>query len=176
MFDDPSSIYDEQWVIWNVFFGVRDFVTIGEIEVTDNGKQAWLEEPYDMVGPFCLDELVSAGQISFAECLVMSYQNWNEHRVELQLKAQNKQRAAHEKLFKQQDGFKQNRSHTQHFQHHKEKEYRASLNLPADGELKPSEIKAAFRRRAQKTHPDVGGSHEVFIQITEARDALLAAI
>ena len=31
----------------------------------------------------------------------------------------------------------------------------------------------AFRRLAQKAHPDTGGSHELFIRITEARNALL---
>ncbi|MFX8637264.1 hypothetical protein ABTM28_21310, partial [Acinetobacter baumannii] len=40
-----------------------------------------------------------------------------------------------------------------------EQAYRATLNLPVEGELEPSQIKTAFRRRAQKVHPDVGGTH-----------------
>jgi len=39
--------------------------------------------------------------------------------------------------------------------------------------LEVSQIKSAFRVIAKKTHPDVGGSHEKFIKITQARDALL---
>ena len=61
-------------------------------------------------------------------------------------------------------------------EHTNEKRYRESLNLPITGALKKAEIKAAYRRVAQKSHPDMGGKHEQFIFITKARDALLAFI
>lgn len=54
-----------------------------------------------------------------------------------------------------------------------EQQHRETLNLPIDGELEPGQINAAFRRLAQKVHPDVGGSNEQFIRITEARNVLL---
>ena len=54
-----------------------------------------------------------------------------------------------------------------------ERQHRATLNLPSEGALAPAQIKAAFRRLAQKAHPDRGGSHERFVRLAEARDALL---
>jgi len=54
--------------------------------------------------------------------------------------------------------------------------HRETLKLPFDGKLEPRQINAAFRRLAQKAHPDVGGSHEEFVRITEARNALLEYI
>jgi DnaJ-class molecular chaperone len=36
------------------------------------------------------------------------------------------------------------------------------------------EIKSAFRKHAQQSHPDKGGDGDVFNSITKARDTLLA--
>ena len=69
-----------------------------------------------------------------------------------------------------------NDDHRRHSPHHPpfdERPHREALNLPINGQLEPSQIKTAYRRLAQKTHPDVGGSHELFVRITEARNALL---
>jgi curved DNA-binding protein CbpA len=57
-----------------------------------------------------------------------------------------------------------------------ERKHREALNLPADGKLERSQINAAFRKLAQKAHPDAGGSHEQFVRITKARSALLETI
>lgn len=54
--------------------------------------------------------------------------------------------------------------------------HREALNLPLDGALDPARIKAAFRRLAQKAHPNVGGSHEQFVRISRARDVLLDGV
>ena len=51
--------------------------------------------------------------------------------------------------------------------------HRQILDLPIEGLLKVSQIKMAFRLLAKKSHPDTGGSHEQFIEITKAHDALL---
>jgi hypothetical protein len=48
-----------------------------------------------------------------------------------------------------------------------EREHREVLNLPASGKLERRQVNAAFRRHAQKAHPDVGGSHEQFVGITK---------
>ncbi len=45
-----QNIEDEEWIIWNSSIGIRDFVTIGNINQDQN--IAWLEAPYQMVGPF----------------------------------------------------------------------------------------------------------------------------
>jgi hypothetical protein len=40
-----------QWVIWNGSSRILAMVTIGRIEITADGRSAWLDKPYDMVGP-----------------------------------------------------------------------------------------------------------------------------
>lgn len=80
-----NDIEDEEWIIWNGSVGIRDFVTIGRIDWDE--KVAWLEGPYDMVGPFSLDELTENGLIRFAECVVMSKQRWQEDREKLREEA-----------------------------------------------------------------------------------------
>jgi hypothetical protein len=165
---------EEQWVIWNGFFGILDSVTIGEVKAGVNGRQAWLDEPYDMVGPFSLDALEANGQISFAACLVMSRQKWQEDQVSLRREAHKKRRAAQEQLFEEQARASSGHQHQQSDSHQvNEQQYRQSLNLPVNGKLEVAQIKTAYRRLAQKAHPDAGGSHEQFVQITRARDALL---
>lgn len=180
MQDNPHFAEEEQWVIWNGTLGILDTVIIGEVEVNSSGRCAWLDEPYDMVGPFSLDELEAEGQISFAACVVMSRQKWRDDQVELRREAHKNRRAAQERLQEEFEAYvrsKQSRSWSSApIQRQKEKQHRELLNLPMEGQLEISQIKAAYRRLAQKTHPDVGGSHDQFVQITEARNALIECI
>jgi len=148
---------NEQVVVWNGSMGVLDMATIGRIEAGEGGRLAYLAAPYEVVGPFSLDELEAQGRIAFAACLVMSRQRWQEDQVELRLEAMEQRRA----LYAQFDGVTNQRAH------------REALDLPKDGALKPSDINAAFRKLAKSAHPDAGGSDEDYHRIVEARDALL---
>ncbi|MFA5984888.1 MAG: DnaJ domain-containing protein [Methylococcaceae bacterium] len=104
----------------------------------------------------------------------MSRQRWQDDQVELRQESYAARRAAQERLNQKYSRFnggrRRNRNHRQEID---EQQHRKTLNLPVDGKLEVSQIKTAFRRLAQKAHPDVGGSHEQFIRITEARNALL---
>ncbi len=176
MHEIPRSAEEEFWVIWNGTHGILDTVEIGQVEVGASGRNAWLEEPYDMVGPFSLEELETRGVISFAACIVMSRQKWQEDQVELRLEARKNRRAAQERLFEFNARYSNRRSHWQGpapVRQDSERKYRALLNLPSEGSLASAQIKTAYRRLAQKAHPDAGGNKETFVQITEARDALL---
>jgi plasmid stability protein len=177
MHDSPWSAEEEQWIIWNGALGIRDFVTIGRVEVGPGGRNGWLEEPYDMVGPFSLDELETNGRIGFAACTVMSRRRWREDQAELRQEAFERHREAQERLYEElaRSNARKRRRATR-TQQSNEQEHRELLCLPIDGELEPSQIKAAYRRLAKKAHPDVGGSHEHFVRITEARNALLERI
>ena len=147
----------EEWFVWNGSMGILDTVKIGAVEHGEGGRSAYLAPPYDVVGPFSLDELETRGRIAFGACLVMSRQRWREDQAELRREGLEKRRAF---LFLLNfDG--------------DDRESRAILNLPTDGELEPSEINAAFRRLAKTAHPDAGGSDELYRRIAEARDALL---
>ena len=170
----PRFADKEEWVIWNGSYGIVTLATIGRVEVGAGGRTAWLNRPYDMVGPFSLDELETHGRIAFAACIVMSRQRWQDNQVELRREALEKRRAAQERMneefarfFGDHNGYQDKRNAFE------ERQHREALNLPVDGKLEPSQIRAAFRRFAQKVHPDVGGSNEQFIRITEARNALL---
>jgi hypothetical protein len=148
---------NEQVVVWNGSMGVLDMATLGRIEDGEGGRVAYLAPPYEVVGPFNLDELEAQGRIAFGACLVMSRQRWQEDQVELRIEARERRRA----LFAQfEDGNDQ-------------REHRKALDLPVDGSLKPSEINAAFRKIAKSAHPDAGGRDEDYHRIVEARDALL---
>jgi len=177
MDDTPQYWEDEQWIIWNSALGVRDFVIIDRVEAGPDSRVAWLEEPYDMVGPFDFDELETNGRINYAACIVMSRQKWQEDQSQLMQEAFEKRRKAQQRAFEElrrSNRRKQQRGNP--FQQASEREHRELLCLPLDGELEASEIKAAFRRLARTAHPDVGGSHELFIRITEARDVLLELV
>lgn len=169
---------DEEWVIWNGANGLVTTVNIGTVEMGVDGRSAWLDEPFDMVGPFSLDELESQGRISFAACMVMSRERWQQDQVALRQASLEVRRAAEERLKERFARFSRdnNRRSGHPYQRNpvNEQQHRALLKLPIDGELEPRQIKAAFRRLAQKVHPDVGGSSEQFVRITEARNALLA--
>lgn len=147
----------EEWVIWNGSMGILDMATIGHIEDSEDGRNAFLAPPYGVVGPFSLDELEMRGRIAFGECLVMSRQRWQEDQVDLRLEAREKRRAFLFRLDFDDD----------------DQEHREALNLPMEGALQPSEINAAFRRLAKTAHPDAGGSNEDYRRIAEARDVLL---
>ena len=169
---DNTEYLEADFIIWNGTLGVRDFVTLGEIDPKNN--TACLDEPYEMVGPFCLDELISCGQISFAACIVMTQQRWQEGKKLFQQEAFTKQckiqRELNEEIKlhnKKRQYFMQTRSLVS------EKEYRELLSLPLEGILEITQIKTAYKKVAKKAHPDVGGSHEMFVKLTQARDALL---
>jgi len=177
MHDNPCYAEEVQWIIWNGALGIRDFVTIARVEAGPDGRDAWLEEPYDMVGPFSLDELETNGRISFAACTVMSRKRWQDDRTTLRQEAFERRREAQRQMYEElARANERKRERTAHMQHFSQQEHRELLCLPIDGELEPSQIKAAFRRLAKKAHPDVGGSHEHFVRITEARNALLECI
>jgi hypothetical protein len=158
MHEDVRGMPDNgEWVIWNGSMGILDLARIGRSELGEDGRTAFLAPPYDVVGPFSLDELETRGRIAFGECLVMSRQRWQEDQVDLRFEAREKRRA-----FLFQPDFDDD-----------DKEHRTVLDLPMQGSLKPSEIKTAFRRLAKTAHPDAGGSDEHYRRIAEARDALL---
>jgi hypothetical protein len=148
---------EEGWFVWNGSIGILDSVTIGAIEHGECGRSAFLAPPYDIVGPFSLDELETRGQIAFGACLVMSRRRWREDQARLRREGREKRRAFLFRLDFEGD----------------ERERREILNLPTDGVLTPSDINAAFRRLAKTAHPDAGGSDELYRRIAEARDALL---
>jgi len=148
---------NEQVVVWNGSMGILDVASIGRIEHGGGGRVAYLASPYEVVGPFSLDELEAQGRVAFAACLVMSRQRWQEDQVELRIEAREKRRA----LFARFEGGNVQREH------------REALDLPKDGPLKTSEINAAFRKLAKSAHPDAGGSDEDYHRIVAARDALL---
>ncbi len=47
----------EEWVVWNGSTGILDMAAIGHIEDGEDGRRAFLAPPYDVVGPFSIDEL-----------------------------------------------------------------------------------------------------------------------
>jgi hypothetical protein len=147
----------DEWVVWNGSLGVLDMARMGRVEQDASGRNAWLAAPYDIVGPFDLDELESLGRIAFGACLVMSPRRWQDDQIELRIESHEQRRA----LAMRFGEFADDSAH------------RALLELPAEGELMATEINSAFRRLAKSAHPDVGGSHDGYCRLTEARDALL---
>jgi hypothetical protein len=153
MDEEPDK---EEWIVWNGSMGIVDQVTIGRIEDGAGGRSAFLAPPYDVVGPFSLDELETQGRIAFGACLVMSPERWHEDQVALRREGRAKRRS-----FQLQWDFDD------------DKEHREALDLPLEGVLEPSQINAAFRRLAKAAHPDAGGSNERYRRIADARDALI---
>jgi dTDP-4-amino-4,6-dideoxygalactose transaminase len=165
---------EEDFIIWNATLGIRDFVTIVKIEDELGIVNGWLDDPYEMVGPFSLEELRSCGEISFAQCVVMTKQRWHENKDRFQKEAYIKQAKAQKEFYEDIKKHNQKRQKFQYEQQQQsEKEHRELLSLPLEGELEIAEIKAAFRKAVKTAHPDVGGSHELFVKITKARDILL---
>jgi hypothetical protein len=167
----------EEWVIWNGGHGLVTTALLGRVEIGTNGREAWLDEPFDMVGPFRLDDLETHGKIAFAACIVMSRQRWQEDQAALRRESMNMRRAAQDRMNEEFARFS-GRQSRYHGKRHPldEREHREALNLPANGKLERRQVNVAFRRLAQKAHPDVGGSHEQFVRITKARTVLLETI
>jgi len=177
MHADDDIDFDEEWVIWNGGHGLVTTATLGQIEAGPEGLLAWLEEPFDMVGPFCLETLLTEGRIAFAACMVMSRLRWQTdqaflRRESLHLRRQTEQRMR-ELLERLNGRYRQTPATRPALD---EKPHREALQLPATGALESSQVKRAFRRLAQKAHPDLGGSQEQFVRLTRARDALLGAL
>ena len=171
----PESVRPEageEWVIWNGSMGILAMATIGRVEGVGKGREAWLAPPYEAVGPFNLSDLQTTGCITFAACMVMSRLRWQADQVALRAAAQARRREAQERD-RRRNGHDDGSRRRARSNGGDERQHRLTLNLPAEGKLDPPQIKAAFRRLAQKAHPDAGGSHEQFIRLTEARNALL---
>lgn len=164
----------EEWVIWNAAHGLVTTVSIGRAEASELGRSAWLDEPFDMVGPFSLDELETNGRITFAACIVMSRERWRDEQIELRKESLKIRRAEQQRAQARFSGYTNNRNvYMANSKPFNERQHRETLNLPIEGLLEPRQIKTAFRRLAQKVHPDVGGSSEQFVRIKEAYNALL---
>jgi hypothetical protein len=148
---------EEEWVVWNGSLGILVTAAIGRIERGEDGRRACLAAPYDVVGPFSLDELETQGRVAFGACLVMSRRRWREDQVRLRIEGRETRRAFLSRLDAGEDDLA----------------HREALELPIEGALEPSEINAAFRRLAKSAHPDAGGSNEDYRRIAAARDALL---
>jgi len=174
MNDSSGPADTTQWVIWNGAAGLIAMATLGRVEASAGARQAWMDSPFEMLGPFNLDELEAQGRIHFAACIVMSRPRWQADQAVLRGEALETRRAAQERANAQYARFNEGRRRGRsHLRQSDEQQHREALNLPADGALEPSQVKTAFRRLAQKAHPDVGGSHEQFVRLTEARNALL---
>jgi len=164
---DSENCFEQQYIIYNSALGIRDFVMIDRVENNSEGNHAWLEEPYDMVGPFSIDELQTHGKIKFAQCIVMSRKYWQNNQQSLKADSLKRQNKIREEMFKRLK--RKNRSNYKN-----EKRYREILSLPLDCVLNASQIKKAFKKVSKKVHPDIGGSHDDFVNLNMARDKLLA--
>jgi len=172
---NTQSWYDQQYIIYNATLGIRDFVMVDRVENNSQGNHAWLEEPYDMVGPFNIDELQTHGKIKFAQCVVMSRKYWQNNQQSLQadsFKRQNKIRQEMFEKLKRRNTERQNNFYG--YDDEDEKRYRDILSLPLDCVLDTLQIKKAFKKASKKVHPDTGGSHDDFVNLNTARDKLLA--
>lgn len=173
--DQFKQYLEDEFIIWNGTFGIRDIVYIGEIKEENGIALIWLDDPYEMVGPLKLEELLTKGEIAFEACIVMTKSQWNLTRDKLQKESYKKQQKIHQEF---QEKIKHNNKKRQSYnsttEHKSEKEYRRILSLPLEGKLEISQIKKAYRKIAKTTHPDVGGDHHEFVLITEAKEALLS--
>ena len=57
-----------------------------------------------------------------------------------------------------------------------EERHRRLLGLPLDRRLFGPEINQAYKQAAKKVHPDAGGSQRAFLELSQARDALMKRI
>jgi DnaJ domain len=170
MHEASGSSAPDPWVIWNGGSGLLATAALGRVEQTSQGQRAWMDRPFDMLGPFNLDELTAEGRTAFAACIVMSRQRWQADQAELRRTSFENRRAAQARAHAQDARTPWPQGDT-----HSERQHRETLNLPTEGRLEPGQIKKAYRRLAQKAHPDMGGSQAQFVRITEARNALLAS-
>jgi DnaJ-class molecular chaperone len=157
---------EEEYILWNPSLGIHIFVTIDQTKQSDDNTTVWLDEPYDMVGPLKFSELQEQGSIHFAECYIISKQKWKDDYATFMqegLRKQNQTRQRHSQDI-------------QDYNHRKDQDqqkYRELLNLPKKGELSINQIKRAFWVVSKEVHPDLGGSDEEFIKITEAKEYLI---
>lgn len=177
--DSCTTAAEEEWVIWNAGLGLVATGVLGRVEAASGGRQAWMDEPFEMLGPFDLDALERHGCIAFAACIVMSRQRWRDEQVALRRESLRLRQAAQQRLHEEFSHFSGRRAGSSDGKSGlrpslDERPHRAALNLPASGKLERRQVNAAFRRLAQKAHPDVGGSHEQFVRIAKAREVLLA--
>lgn len=172
---ETQSLYDQQYIIYNGALGISDFVMIDRVENNSEGNHAWLEEPYDMVGPFSIDELQTHGKIKFAKCIVMSRKYWQKNQQLLKADSFKRQNKIREEMFenlKRKNRQRHNNFYKSNYEN--EKRYREILSLPLDCILDTSQIKKAFKKVSKKVHPDAGGSHDDFVNLNMAKDELLA--
>ncbi len=54
MSDTPGFSEREEWVIWNSGHGLAITAAVGQIEIGADGRKAWLDKPFEMIGPFSL--------------------------------------------------------------------------------------------------------------------------
>ncbi|RXJ54580.1 hypothetical protein [Candidatus Marinarcus aquaticus] len=111
-----------------------------------------------------------SGKISFEACIVMTQAYWQKERFNLHQESLIKQQQAQAHFYEE---IKKHNQRRQTFQQSSEKEHRILLRLPLEEQLQEAQIKEAFKKVAKQAHPDVGGSHEAFIEVTLARDTLL---
>lgn len=168
-----SSAGDEDWVIWNGNHGLVTTAALGVIERGPNGRMAWLDEPFDMVGPFDLDALERCGRIAFAACIVMSRQRWQRDQAALRRESLHLRQETQRRTEAAFARFSQRQHPVPPPPSADDRIHREALALPLTGALDRAQIKAAFRRLAQRAHPDAGGSHAQFVRLSTARDALL---
>lgn len=167
---------DEPWVIWNGSMAFVDTAAVGRIEVSPDGsRMAYLDEPYEMAGPFALDELETKGVIRFSAVLIMSRNRWREDQDELRRAAWSQRAQAQARARAYEARAWQAQRRTSAHGHRDERGLRELLSLPVEGRLEADEIQRAFRKAAKTEHPDAGGRHEDFIRLIKARDALLQA-
>jgi hypothetical protein len=173
---DPTG--DAEWVIWNGGHGLVTTAALGHVESGPHGRLAWLDEPFDMVGPFSLDELETHGRIAFAACIVMSRQRWREDQARLRRESFDQRRATQRRTDEAFARFSSRRTGPSKPPpvQADDSRHRQALELPATGTLDRRQITTAFRRLAQKAHPDQGGSHDHFVRLTRARDMLLRTL
>jgi hypothetical protein len=57
-----------------------------------------------------------------------------------------------------------------------EEHHRRLLGLPLDRRLFGPEINAAYKQAAKKVHPDAGGNERAFLELSQARDALMKRV
>lgn len=159
---------EDEFIIWNPTLGVFDRVRLDRFEGDEDNLHAWLDEPYEMVGPFNFTELLERGEIYFVACMVLTEEKWMKDQQALRAAAHEKQRQIYEEF--QNDKLKRKEA----VKRLDEKRCRELLALPLEGLLEIWHIKVAYRKLAKRVHPDVGGSQKAFIELTQARDTLLA--
>ena len=62
----PLIIFKGKLITWKGTLCIMDRVSIDEVEQDESGNRVWLDGPYEMVGPFRLDELFTLESIRFA--------------------------------------------------------------------------------------------------------------